>query len=128
MDNKTQLNRSLNATVLNSQVAGNSTVINRQALNSGSNAIGEVLDGKYALKSKMNISTGEADLYICTDGTGDFVAKIYRRNFTYLNNMKIPQDMCELHDGDEIGLGGNSVNGNRQQDAAYFQVRIGSCM
>lgn len=79
MDNKTKLNRSLNATVLNSQVAGNSTVINRQALNSGSNAIGEVLDGKYALKSKMNISTGEADLYICTDGTSDFVAKIYRR-------------------------------------------------
>ena len=68
MDNKTQLNRSLNTTVLNSQVAGNSTVINRQALNSGTNAIGEVLDGKYALKSKMNISTGEADLYICTDG------------------------------------------------------------
>lgn len=79
MDNRTQLNRSLNATILNSQVAGNATVINRQALNSGTNAIGEVLDGKYVLQTKMNISTGEADLYICTDGKSEFVAKIYRR-------------------------------------------------
>lgn len=79
MDNKTQLNNSLNATVLNSQISGNNTVINRQALNSGTNVIGEVLNGKYTLKTKMDISTGEADLYICTEGKNDFVAKIYRR-------------------------------------------------
>lgn len=79
MDNKTQLNNSLNATILNSQVNGKSTVINKQALNSETNVIGEVLDGKYRLKTKMNISTGEADIYICTDGKSDFVAKIYRR-------------------------------------------------
>ena len=79
MDNKTQLNNSLNTTVLNSQIAGNCTVINRQVLNNGTNASGQVLDGKYTLKTKMNISTGEADLYICTDGKKDLVAKIYRR-------------------------------------------------
>ena len=33
----------------------------------------------------------------------------------------------ELKDGDEIGLGGNSQNGQRQNEAAYFVIRIGSC-
>lgn len=89
MDNKTQLNDSLNTTVLNSQVVGNSTVLNRQALNSGTNAIGEVLDGQYTLKTKMNISTGEADLYICSDGANEYVAKIYRRK------LAIKEDVSE---------------------------------
>ena len=31
-------------------------------------------------------------------------------------------------DGDEIGLGGLNINGNRQDDAAYFTVRIGTCI
>lgn len=56
-----------------------------------------------------------------------YIRNISQTNYTYVNNVKIPQEKYELHDGDEIGLGGNSVNGNRQQDAAYFQVRIGSC-
>ena len=34
----------------------------------------------------------------------------------------------ELKDGDEIGLGGNEQNGSRQAEAAYFLVRIGTCM
>lgn len=78
MNNKTQLNGKLNATVLNFQ-SDNNTVINSQMVSGENNAEGEVLDGKYLLKCKMNISTGEADIYICTDGEADYVAKIYRR-------------------------------------------------
>ncbi|MGN1108725.1 MAG: FHA domain-containing protein [Oscillospiraceae bacterium] len=44
-------------------------------------------------------------------------------NFTYVNNVRISSRQ-ELHDGDEIGLGGNSAEGTRQEGAAYFTVRI----
>ena len=79
MENRTQLNGSLNATVLNAQATGNSTILNRQIMGSGTNIAGEILGGKYTLQSRMDISTGEADLYICTDGEDSYVAKIYRR-------------------------------------------------
>ena len=47
--------------------------------------------------------------------------------FTYVNNKKI-QERTKLQDGDEVGLGGMSINGSRQEEAAYFLVRIGQCM
>ena len=56
-----------------------------------------------------------------------YIENVSGTNYTYVNNMKI-SGKTELHDGDEIGLGGTSVGGNRQDNAAYFQVRIGSCM
>lgn len=50
-------------------------------------------------------------------------------NYTFVNNTMISGDASvELKDGDEIGLGGNEQNGSRQPEAAYFLVRIGSCM
>lgn len=79
MENKTQLNRYLNATVLNVQSTGASTILNSQVAGLGTNLVGEVLDGKYTMQSQMNVSTGEADLYICTDGEESYVAKVYRR-------------------------------------------------
>ena len=46
-----------------------------------------------------------------------------------MNNTMISDDASiELKDGDEVGLGGTEQNGNRQPEAAYFLVRIGSCM
>ena len=47
--------------------------------------------------------------------------------FTYVNNKKI-LERTKLQDGDEVGLGGLNVNGRRQEQAAYFLVRIGQCM
>ena len=39
-----------------------------------------LLDGKYTLQLKMNVKSGEADLYFCTDRSGErHVAKVYRR-------------------------------------------------
>lgn len=48
-------------------------------------------------------------------------------NFTFVNNQKISQKE-KLADGDEIGLGGVNKNGERQDLAAYFLVRIGTCI
>lgn len=82
MSDHTQLNRDLNATVLNSQAAAefcDSTVLNLQAGGQGVQMLGEVIEGKYTVQTRLNISTGEADLYICSDGTDQYVAKVYRR-------------------------------------------------
>jgi len=50
-------------------------------------------------------------------------------NHTYVNNALIKDDeYFELHDGDTLGLGGKEINGSMQDLAAYFRVRIGSCI
>ena len=80
MCEKTQLNKSLNQTLLNTQaIDNNSTVLNTQINLNSVNVIGKVLSGKYLVKSKMDVLTGEADLYICTNQSDKYVAKIYRR-------------------------------------------------
>lgn len=56
-----------------------------------------------------------------------YIENISTTNYTFVNNIKI-SEKTELHDGDEIGLGGTSINGNRQTNAAYFLVRIGTCI
>lgn len=78
------------------------------------------------LKTKPYVSRQHAELIRENDKF--YIRNISQTNYTYVNNVKITQEIYELHDGDEIGLGGNSVNRNRQQDAAYFQVRISTCM
>jgi serine/threonine protein kinase len=60
----------------------NSTRLNKTLIEQQSeNLEGEkILGGKYTLFMRMNVVSGEADLYICTDTQGTrFVAKIYRR-------------------------------------------------
>lgn len=42
---------------------------------------GTVLCGKYKVSSRLEVSSGEADLYLCSDGVRRYVAKIYKRKF-----------------------------------------------
>lgn len=56
-----------------------------------------------------------------------FIENLSSTNYTYVNNERI-STKTKLEDGDELGLGGTSVNGNRQNEAAYFLVRNGQCM
>jgi ribosomal protein L40E len=56
-----------------------------------------------------------------------FIENLSNTNFTYINNQRITET-TKLQDGDEIGLGGTNLNGNCQEQAAYFLVRIGQCM
>lgn len=88
--------------------------------------IGRELEMNEYLSSKPYVSRRHAEL-IQEDGRY-YIRNLSQTNYTYVNNVKIPSEMYELHDGDEIGLGGNNVNGMRQKDAAYFQVRIGACI
>ncbi len=82
-----------NSTVLNKEVytevnvtacpselnADNMTVLNDYTSPQGGIVAGTVLCGKYTVSQKMEISTGEADLYICQYDGETYVAKVYRR-------------------------------------------------
>lgn len=69
----------------------------------------------YVSRIHAKLTTAEGKLYI---------ENLSSTNYTYVNNERIPEGRIELHPGDEIGLGGISVNGSRQEQAAYFIVGI----
>lgn len=77
------------------------------------------------LSGKSYVSRAHAKLFL--EESGLSVENMSSTNFTYVNNKKI-QERTKLQDGDEVGLGGMSINGSRQEEAAYFLVRIGQCM
>ena len=82
------------------------------------NVMGEYLNTKsYVSRSHAKVGVENNELWI---------ENISETNYTYVNNTKITEK-TKLNDGDEIGLGGLAINGNRQNQAAYFIVRIGSC-
>jgi len=104
------------------------------------------LDGKYAftitepvcivgreqamqeyLAAKTYVSRNHAKLTIANGEL--YIINLSQTNFTYVNNEKLTGDSPKLlADGDEVGLGGLCLNGARQDNAAYFLVRIGPCM
>lgn len=79
MSNKTEINPSINATVINSEV-GQATAINPNIVTASANlSAGTVLAGKYEIVEPLSASTGEADLYVCKYNGAEYVAKVYRR-------------------------------------------------
>lgn len=83
------------------------------------NTMSEYLAKKsYVSRSHAKVTKVNEDLYI---------ENLSNTNFTYVNNKKITEK-TKLQDGDEVGLGGTNLNGKRQEQAAYFLVRIGQCM
>ena len=83
----------------------------------------ESIMGEY-LNSKRYVSRSHAKLSIVCDEL--WIENLSGTNYTFVNNKKITEKV-KLNDGDEIGLGGITINGNRQEQAAYFLVRIGAC-
>lgn len=83
------------------------------------NTMSEYLSVKsYVSRAHARVTRENNELYI---------ENLSSTNFTYVNNKKITEK-AKLRDGDEIGLGGTNLNGKRQEQAAYFLVRIGQCM
>lgn len=81
-----------NSTVINPAVQGSSaTVINDEAVEQYNRqndiemesdsliTVGTVLCDKYKVQNQLEVSSGEADLYLCTDGVTQYVAKVYKR-------------------------------------------------
>jgi serine/threonine protein kinase len=77
-----------NETVINPGLPSEQTVINQQAALTSINDFidheslvkpGDKLCDKYIVQEKLQVQSGEADLFICTYGKGKYVAKVYRR-------------------------------------------------
>lgn len=73
------------------------------------------------LSAKSYVSRSHAKLVIENEEL--YAENLSNTNFTYINNKKVIEKV-KLEDGDEIGLGGNNLNGKCQSEAAYFIVRI----
>lgn len=97
-------------------------------LSEGSTLIGREQEMKEYLADKLYVSRKHAELTLNTEEGSLTIRNCNTTNGIFVNNHRIRGDgTAELHDGDEIGLGGNAQNGVRQEEAAYFIVRIGSC-
>lgn len=89
--------------------------------------IGREKEMKEYLLSKPFVSRVHATLSVIEGNL--YVENVSKTNYTFVNNVKVMDgEQKELNDGDELQLGGNSINGDRQELAAYFQVRIGACI
>ena len=77
-----------------------------------------LINKKYVGRSQAKLTINNNELWI---------ENLSGTNPTFVNNKKITEK-TKLSDGDEIGLGGIVINGSRQEQAAYFLVRIGSCI
>lgn len=95
------------------QIPAGETVVGREA------AMAEYLNGKYYV-SRQHCR------FILRD-SNLAVENLSRTNYTYVNNQRIDGEI-QLNDGDEVGLGGNQVNGKRQEQAAYFVVSVNPCI
>lgn len=84
MDGKTVINpavQSSTATVVNTSIIDE---YNRQNdIETGGKIIAEgtIICDKYKVIGQMEVTSGEADLYLCSDGMTQYVAKIYKRRF-----------------------------------------------
>ncbi|MBQ3411880.1 MAG: FHA domain-containing protein [Oscillospiraceae bacterium] len=71
------------------------------------------------LESKVFVSRQHCKLTIAAGKV--FVENLSRTNKTFLNNVEIQDGTpVEIKDGDILGLGGKEINGELQDDAAYF--------
>jgi ribosomal protein L40E len=75
------------------------------------------------LKAKTYVSRRHAKLVIAN---GDiYIENLSSTNHTFVNNARIPDDTPTLlRSGDEVGLGGKRINGERQAKAAYFIIEV----
>ena len=95
----------------------------------GTTVIGRENEMQEYLASKPYVSRKHAEISLDIAAAALTIRNSNATNHTFVNNRMISGDMTvELKDGDEVGLGGNEQNGLRQEDAAYFLVRIGACI
>ena len=86
----------------------------------GTAILGRENEMKEYLADKVYVSRQHAKIIKEDDKV--YIENISNTNFTFVNNQKIAEK-TELHIDDEIGLGGNEINGSRQAEAAYLILR-----
>jgi len=75
------------------------------------------------LASKMYVSRQHCRFTVSAEKV--YISNLSKTNKTFINNEEIHNDEpFLLNDGDEIALGGKVINGNRQDQAAYFRIKL----
>lgn len=75
------------------------------------------------LKDKLYVSRKHAKLTVLVDKI--YIEDIGSANQTFVNGILISKDKpVLLKNGDELGLGGKRINGEKQNQAAYFVVKV----
>ena len=85
-------------------------------INEGTTIIGRENEMREYLSSKLYVSRKHAALELNLAAGILTIKNCNTTNYTFVNNTLIS------------GMGGNEQNGSRQSEAAYFLVRIGSCI
>ena len=86
----------------------------------GEAIVGREHEMKEYLINKPYVSRQHAKLI--KEANRVFIENLSGTNYTFVNNQRIAERI-ELKFDDEIGLGGNEVNGKRQDEAAYLVLR-----
>ena len=85
MDNSTVINPDVQAsfsTVINSEIVEEYNRQNNIETDDYAGVVeGTILCEKYKVISQLEVSSDEADLFICSDGSSQYVAKVYKRKF-----------------------------------------------
>ena len=101
MSNETMINpiNNSSSTVINSELqSNNATVINTEISNLSNIAEGTTLCDKYTVVSKLDINTGEADLYVCDYNSEKFIAKITNKSTGKNLSIYEPDNVIIYHD------------------------------
>lgn len=86
----------------------------------GTAVIGREHEMREYLSEKSYVSRAHAKVMLNEEGL--FIENLSRTNYTYVNNIRICDGKVPLKNQDEVSLGGISLNGTRQEQAAYFRV------
>ncbi len=86
----------------------------------GSIIVGREHGMRECLLGKQYVSRIHAKITV--ENGAAFIENLSNTNYTYVNNIRIPSGRTRLNVGDEVALGGITVNGARQEEAAYFIV------
>lgn len=75
------------------------------------------------LLDKSFVGRKHAEIRVVVNGL--LIKALKSTNGTYVNNEKLNEnEWYALNDGDEVAFGGKVIGGKRQNEAAYFKVRI----
>lgn len=100
MENTTVINpavQSSSATVTNTEVVEEYNRQNNIETDSSSSITeGTTICDKYKVQSQLEVSSGEADLFLCSDGSRQYVAKVYKRKFAIKQEVGQSRILCKL--------------------------------
>ncbi|KGK83904.1 hypothetical protein DP73_19290 [Desulfosporosinus sp. HMP52] len=85
--------------------------------------IGREAEMQQYLEAKTYVSRKHAKITLANGEI--YIENMSTTNHTFVNNTLIPTDAPKLlKNGDEIGLGGKLINGERQSQAAYLVIEL----